>query len=66
MWSHKNRLFFQLCSIITYNLFVQMKQNFTTNVEFNGESSEVYRKYVDTLFRTKDIHSNITRCNLCL
>ena len=34
----------QLCSIITYNLFVLMEQIFTTNAEFNGESSEVYRK----------------------
>ena len=43
MWSHKNYGNFQLYFIITYNMFVLMKQIFTTNVEFNGASSEVYR-----------------------
>ena len=27
MWAHKNHLLFQLCSVITYDLFVQIKQN---------------------------------------
>ena len=40
----KNCLHFQLCSVITYNLLYKLSIINITNVEFNGESSEVHRK----------------------
>ena len=44
--------FFQLCSVVTYKSFVQIKQINTIDVEFNGESSEVYRKCI-LIFKQK-------------
>ena len=38
---HVTTKMFHLCLIITYNMFVLMEHFFTTNAEFNGESSEV-------------------------
>ena len=50
--SNKSRYFFNFI-IIAYKLFALIEQIFTANAEFNGYSSEIYRKYLNVLFITK-------------